>query len=695
MDFDLFDDMPQTVRAGGKFQPKAKPRPFAKKKNVVGATQPVSAVDIVNCTGGFEAGVVDGFLSAGKTDNWHSCVENPIGENADIFIGLESLDDDILPRKSTILGNPVPSEEPIVYVSDSTGAEHDRLALPLDYSVDISASVSKIRTSSSLSDMPASQDPFTRADPIVTTNRHLTDNQNLDIEAYPCLENLDMSEFTSSFGHRTGKMQPILKRQANRSRNDTDIHDQDVAEPFNHDGNTPWSGPAFTNDNVIELSSIRLCKSAPSQSTSEVLEDEVCTDFRGFSHQGSVISGENLEAGHELLGELASPRANAENDEVHVASECSVQHQASKSNETIVACRVLRERRRPLNGHKLMDDSEGEEGLESADLPAESLYNPIVNEGDMTNEEIRLDDKPQKRKSPDKRFETEKEKPVRKRRKNNTKSLDAAKPGPKRFPHSSQRRKVDKALLEIPQDEIDIRKVIFKDAIRLMEHNERVKKKEAKSLKEQLQNQRNANHTVNDDEDEPFGDVSYDEERLRDEGTSINYQSFMHKTPRSRWSKQDTEVFYQALQLFHTDFSCIQRCYFRDKTPRQILSKYKKEHQQNPSRIREALMNPAKEIEILKQVAAKIQEICRANSASLTEEEDEENPDADVNMNEESKSEEIDETAKSEEIDEAIADGTMRADVEETHGSTLDLQDSDNDDDDDDLSRWSQYKSDL
>ncbi|CAI9090857.1 OLC1v1025726C1 [Oldenlandia corymbosa var. corymbosa] len=651
MDLDLFDDLlgdnatKNNVRAGGKFQPKAKPRPFTKKKDSVGATQPVS--ENVNCAGASEAVVVD-CLPDNNNDILHS-----IFENTDIFIGLESLDDDFLSVRETVSDDPVSSsEEPYIHVSGSPGdAEHKKLATPVAHVVDDSVGI-------------------------------------------PSIHDLDTSEFTSSYGQRIGKFRPKLKQQGNRLGNDTDVHDhKSAAEPVNNEQHTPFVSPSvdildlrpvagFNQDDVFECSSEGVSKDAPSQSVIEVLVDETFIDFEGFSHQEVVTSGENLEADHALPGNLVSPSADAGKAKVVPESDCSFQqHRASTSNETIVASgRVFGERKRPINAHKLVDESEVE-GLENSDIQAESLSNSFVNEYDMA-EELRSDDKTQKRKTHNtsKKLEAEKEKPVRKRPKKITESSEPAKSGPKRFSHSSQRRQVDKALLEIPDDEIDIQKLVMKDAIWLTDLKtiESVKK-EAKSSKEQLQNQRNVNHNVDGDEDGTFGEVSDGEESFMVEESCVNYHTFMAKTPRSRWSKQDTEVLYQAFRLHGTDFSTIQVCSFPDKTPRQIKLKFKKEGQQHAWRINEALTKPVKEqyqLLILNQVTARIQDFCRANSVSLTEEE--ENPDAN---DEAANSEEIDEAAKPEEIDEAVFDGNTRAEVAVTQGPAVDPQDDDDDDD--------------
>ena len=42
--------------------------------------------------------------------------------------------------------------------------------------------------------------------------------------------------------------------------------------------------------------------------------------------------------------------------------------------------------------------------------------------------------------------------------------------------------------------------------------------------------------------------------RIQPRSSYINYQSFMDKTPSTRWSKQDTELFYEVNLLEIIDF---------------------------------------------------------------------------------------------------------------------------------------------
>lgn len=139
----------------------------------------------------------------------------------------------------------------------------------------------------------------------------------------------------------------------------------------------------------------------------------------------------------------ASCRANTEKGKTHAASDHSAKEQrASTSKETAGAGRSLRKRKKPINTHKLVDESDNE-GLEDGDVPTESLNNSSVNEDDITEEGFQLEDEPQKKKvrNKSKKSEGDKEKPIRKRKKDTEASEQAAKAAPKKFSHSSRRRK--------------------------------------------------------------------------------------------------------------------------------------------------------------------------------------------------------------------------------------------------------------
>lgn len=156
----------------------------------------------------------------------------------------------------------------------------------------------------------------------------------------------------------------------------------------------------------------------------------------------------------------------------------------------------------------------------------------------------------------------------------------------------------------------------------------------------------------------------------------------MDKTPVVRWSKQDTELFYEAVQQFGTDLTMIQQL-FPGRTRRQVKLKYKKEERQHPSKLRDALTSRSRDnshfklvIDRLRQHAAvEKQNSNKADSVDLTgnEEMEEETPQTN---NDEEKSEQIDE--------DIMNDAEQEFTKVESPVKT--------DDSEDDLFHWSQYK---
>lgn len=164
--------------------------------------------------------------------------------------------------------------------------------------------------------------------------------------------------------------------------------------------------------------------------------------------------------------------------------------------------------------------------------------------------------------------------------------------------------------------------------------------------------------------------------------TGFNYRTHMKITPRTRWSKQDTELFYEVLQQFGSDLTMIAEC-FPGRTRHQIKLKYKNEERRNPSRLHDALATRSMGsshfqvvIERLQQIASQKQDDNRDDPINLTGEEAEEVA-ADMN-----------EAAKSELREEEVQDMEPK-DVPAVESSLK------SDDSEDDLYRWSQYKSEI
>ncbi|KAG6601983.1 hypothetical protein SDJN03_07216, partial [Cucurbita argyrosperma subsp. sororia] len=290
------------------------------------------------------------------------------------------------------------------------------------------------------------------------------------------------------------------------------------------------------------------------------------------------------------------------------------------------------------------------------------------------------------------------EKPARKRKQANKSVPDMqAEKRPKKFSHSTRRnrRQVNKVLLETPEDEIDFQKISFRDLIIYHEYKEKLEKKEA-SMRKSATNQRTdtAGEEIFNDGEESLASEQgrgTDDEETPDvvDMTSayFNYHSFMDKTPRIKWSKHDTERFYEAVRQFGTDFCMIQQL-FPGKTRHQIKLKFKNEERHHPFRLSDAVTNRATDhtqflslIGQLKEAANKAKQ--ESNQDELTENTgDEELPELSPETNEEvakPEGEEVQETGKEECVGEIHS--PLKADENES--------------DEDDPHRWDEYKFDF
>ncbi|KAL4588737.1 hypothetical protein LXL04_001632 [Taraxacum kok-saghyz] len=268
----------------------------------------------------------------------------------------------------------------------------------------------------------------------------------------------------------------------------------------------------------------------------------------------------------------------------------------------------------------------------------------------------------------------EKEKPVRKRKKASEEESTKVK---KRFPHGTRRnrRPVDPELLKIPEDQLEfhMHTIPMKELIRLAEYKERIAKKEASTSGTPALHQR-----YDQDEETGSGD-EYNNISEAQNATYYNYRTHMKITPRMRWSKQDTELFYEAIQQFGTDLSMIKEC-FPGRTREQIKSKYKKEEKQHPLRLNDALTTRFKGnshfegvIQRLKEAQAEDYE--NEDPINLTGEDD---VAPDINLQEDGGESRKDLEAEKKEEEMEVANGSPT----KSHES------------EDDMFRWSQYKSD-
>ncbi|KAK4711528.1 hypothetical protein R3W88_006041 [Solanum pinnatisectum] len=701
---DLLDDIfaggaSKTVKAGGKFQPKAKPRPVKKAPAVASSSltsKPTgdtvatdssealkSAKNSQNCdeqssvlsepslvhllaaetlVPSVGSSLDASMVITDNNENWKSCFEKSEGENADIYIGLDSFDD-LLPHSSGI----DPS------AAHAAGAEkrQEQLLVPVS-SVDVSAhSASNLQSD----EVAAGQDPLTFQ----------------EMDTYSSLE-ADILGVTTISG-QSRRFQPKPKLQVYRERYDTIIPDLDVGESVSC---LPDSHSVHSEMDFVDNGKEHGLPAA------DVLDFSV----RGFDNNIITESAHEFPVHEEYVAEASPPDADIPAKHSEATSQMPEEpvpqrpktkkqkfpaSELSAISEENGESRSLRSRRKSVNASRLVDESDEDvigDGEHVPELPIDSVT--IGNDEEFLVENDSQGKKVQKK---SKKTVTKEGKRVRKSKKTAEASDQAANKKPKKFSHSTRRKRrtVDKALLEAPMDEIDYSKVPIKDLILLAEHKERLAKKDAAVSQIPSTTDQSAGASVsNYDEDETYasdedGEADDHNKSTMAEDTSayFNYQTYMDKTPSTRWSKQDTELFYEAVQQFGTDLSLIQQL-FPGRTRRQLKLKYKKEERQNPFRLHDALTNRSKDhshfervVERLKQIEAEeLQYADKDESIDLTGEE-------------EMGTQEIyEEEAKSEHVEEKEVE-TVEQDVPEMENPVKEY------DDEDDFMKWSQYTSEV
>ncbi|XP_076940651.1 uncharacterized protein LOC143609916 [Bidens hawaiensis] len=202
-----------------------------------------------------------------------------------------------------------------------------------------------------------------------------------------------------------------------------------------------------------------------------------------------------------------------------------------------------------------------------------------------------------KSKSKSKKPVDENKKPVRKCKKATEVQNELTEVPKKKFSHSTKRndRRVNPELLKIPEDELELHMHTFplKDLIRLREHKNR--------WSEYAEN-----------------------------ATYYNYRTHMKTTAIMKWTKQDTELFYEAIQELGMDLSIIKEL-FPGRTLKQIKSKYIKEDKQNRLRIESALNTRAKDHSHYNFVIEQ-QQLKQAQARAENEDSENDDPFANVNV---------------------------------------------------------------
>ncbi|XP_010431876.1 PREDICTED: protein IWS1 homolog [Camelina sativa] len=286
------------------------------------------------------------------------------------------------------------------------------------------------------------------------------------------------------------------------------------------------------------------------------------------------------------------------------------------------------------------------------------------------------------------------------KRKNTSGEAPSEKPE-KKFKHSSRRQKrtLEKELLETPDDEIKY--LPIRDMLRLVEYKEWLEKKEAKGAvvpptqESDMNASGNASGSQYDsqgfDAEDEFGmeDSENQEAYVVKPDSPVNYQTYMYKTSRTRWSKQDTELFYEGIREFGSNLSMIQHL-FPNRTREQMKLKFKLEERRYPLKLNEALATRPKQLIHFPNVIKKLQEEAAAAKAAEEGEEEvgteaEETNDVPQNEEEPEKAEETERASGVDGVKESDGGDGVRSD-----GGGDECDDGEGDDD-----FWNSYKSDM
>nr|ABF99803.1 Myb-like DNA-binding domain containing protein, expressed [Oryza sativa Japonica Group] len=87
--------------------------------------------------------------------------------------------------------------------------------------------------------------------------------------------------------------------------------------------------------------------------------------------------------------------------------------------------------------------------------------------------------------------------------------------------------------------------------------------------------------------------------------TKLNYHSYMNRQTRAKWSKSETDKFYEGLQQFGSDFAMIQHL-FPDKSRNQVRQKFKAEEKKHPMQVHDAIMHRSRDNLYFKEVIKKL-----------------------------------------------------------------------------------------
>ncbi|CAN6685773.1 unnamed protein product [Malus baccata var. baccata] len=520
------------------------------------------------------------------------------GENADIFSGLECLDDSI---SQTTRGT-------AEFAVNKSGDKADTGTKP---------------EAETCSDYCTTQDPMSCREVSVSNKQgemQLEPECQVD-GAFSDFEVLDVGSDVAISSVKKGKenihipcseVEPNMGSQAGHL-----VH-------FETGDMNESSLPAFPTRHVIDHPSPRLGDSStlnPTPDSQVNTENLAETNHSDGAILGDAVHSEDVGGTPEKVGRKSRNRNTSTTSDLPQKRKSS----AIEKAEGETSSRQLRKR----VPHKQVDELADEANDDS--FTAEPSSDSKINEDEDNIDEYREHETSQRKRAPRKSKKPVSEKePVRKRKKTKEASDQSTKDAPKKFSHSTRRnrRQVDKSLLEILEEEFDPYKLSLKDLIRLAEHKELLKIKEARKL-----TTRQPNESTNSDshKEGSHNEEFYPSEHGTDENQAtyhvnsslLNYQTYMDKAPTARWSKQDTELFYEAIQQCGSDFTMIQELYFPGRTRHQVKLKFKKEERQHPLRISEAVLSRSTHSTDDSQFTSyieKLQQAAQANKESNADE---------------------------------------------------------------------------
>ncbi|KAL2473998.1 uncharacterized protein Fot_49734 [Forsythia ovata] len=342
--------------------------------------------------------------------SWHSSFYKS-GENRDIYLGLESLDD-FLPRATadmeTIAEDSILSSEAASVDAPST--KNAGLSIPVHSSID----------ASTCPQQSAVQDPLTGGELIISSSYggdHM-DNISVETEEMDVMDTQVLSELTTRSGRRSGKFQPKPKIQMQNKIHEASITNADGLEsalclqdsqslPSEIDFRDQCSIPAFPPDDVLDLSAVGFTHAIPTESMPELLVNQDPIDLMETSRLDSGFPGDHPE--HHARNRKCKTRGSVPSPE---------QQNASTSGQENEAGRSLRPRKNIRNVFQLVDEFD-DEVPGDREFPAECPSSSVIGEDNIADKEIQVENESQTKKVKKNSVKPigDKEKPAGKRKK--------------------------------------------------------------------------------------------------------------------------------------------------------------------------------------------------------------------------------------------------------------------------------------